>query len=335
MRQFILVIVAIAVLMPAITQASSVVVEPKLVNRAIRKGGVFDELQVRLTNNSDDMEFVYAHVHNIDIGGASQFVNKSGLSRSESLANWVFITRGQIELPPKKATNVPLRVSVATAAVPGSYYAVVFFDNIGYDDVNRMPPIGSDNLMLLNILVKTDSVTIATLSSFRQTKRIFFKPPIGLQFDFKNEGNTDVVMQGELVVFNSLGAEIDTIPINAEKFATEAGKDGSVVFEWFPPTKIAKYKAVLLAKYGKDQLIQDTLFVWYIPKMIMVSILFFLILWLIGYVYVQKLNDEKSEEKNWKKKSDESFVHRHPLMRSPHMNKRLMRQMRDVRQPKI
>lgn len=238
---------------------------------------VFDEkAQIReilkrsitLTNNTNRRLSVYTFVNNIDvIDGEQEFEeNRSAANISESLANWIEITRGVIELDPGQTRQIPFLIHVSVYADPGIHHAQIAF---GWGSTKRDAKERSERepKVIINVEAEDDSKEVLQLSSFIPEKTFFLNSIASFSYLFENIGNRALSPDGEIRIYNRRGEEVGAVGVNGDDAELLPNKESQLVSTWQSEGKFGRYKAILDVEYGNKQrgTVQDTIFFWIIP----------------------------------------------------------------------
>ena len=82
--------------------------------------------KIILTNKSDVKLNVYTFVNNIlATTGEAKFLDPGTADYSSSLANWISISRGVLELAPGEKKEIDFSIEVNMRAKPGIYHAII------------------------------------------------------------------------------------------------------------------------------------------------------------------------------------------------------------------
>src|SRR5437868_4371474 len=116
MKRFASIILMIFLIVPLAAHASALSVTPEIIDL---KGQARDIIRksITLNNPTGQMLSVYASVNNISgFNQKEKFIDPSLADQSSSLANWIQITRGVIQLAPHATQDIPLEVGVNVQA---------------------------------------------------------------------------------------------------------------------------------------------------------------------------------------------------------------------------
>ncbi len=264
-------------------KAEGVTVLPVVANEKAKPRDIIKK-ELLLTNNTEQHVSVYITVSNIDpMSGDQIAVSPLEADLSTSLANWVEITRGVIELEAGESRKVPYLVHVNLSAKPAAYFARISF----HQGQNRAKAEAAQAVaeLILNLEVEDDANERLQLGGFMSEDPIVVSDVVNFSYMLENVGNRLVQPRGSIRIFNRRGEEVGSVPLNAdgEEITPESRRE--LAAAWTASGRFGKYKAFLDLEYGEDQLasVQDTVYFWIFPwKEILVSLGGVLVLAIIG-----------------------------------------------------
>jgi uncharacterized membrane protein len=104
-----------------------IVITPTIIDQKVKARDIL-EFSVKIMNNTGSKVDLYPIVNDISVKeGKQEFIEPSLLDKSTSLARWIQISRGVIELWPGQTKEIPFSIHVNLNAKPGKYYAVIIF----------------------------------------------------------------------------------------------------------------------------------------------------------------------------------------------------------------
>ncbi|KKS84321.1 MAG: hypothetical protein UV60_C0023G0005 [Parcubacteria group bacterium GW2011_GWA2_43_11] len=240
--------------------------------------------EVIVTNNTDQRLDVYISVENIDpTEGAQEFVGPGASDLSTSLANWVEITRGVIELDPRESRKIPYLIHVNVSAKPGSYYARLQFRE-GAERTEAEAGIEGSALML-NVEVEDNAIERLQLGNFMSEDGVVLGNSVAFSYLLENVGNRLLEPRGSIRIFNRKGEEVGSVPLNADGEEITPENKRQLAASWSAVGRFGKYKAFLDLEYGENQLasVQDTVYFWVFPwKEITAAMMGVLVLAVVG-----------------------------------------------------
>jgi len=214
-------------------------------------------LSVTLSNQLNRKISAYPTVYNIDpLDGKKSFHDPSRANLSTSLANWLLVPRGAVELLPGERRDFDFELRVNMSAIPGMYYAFVGFP-IGA--IRSEAEAQRENVpgTAVNVEVYENIVEQLNVASFASEGSFFSGSSISFSYAMQNAGDRAVVPEGEIRIYNRAGKEIASRPLNQEHTEVGAGKAFSAasVFDGF--LGYGRMKAVLeLAEYRISEAFQ-------------------------------------------------------------------------------
>jgi hypothetical protein len=237
-----------------------------------------------VTNNTDQRIDLYITVENVDPQkGVQGFQGPTEGDLSTSLANWVEITRGVIELGPQESRKIPYLIHVNLTAKPGSYFSELRFRD-GHTRAEAEAKEGGAVLML-NLEVLDDAMEKLQLGTFSTDDSVILGKNVGFSYLLENIGNRDIEPRGSIRIFNRKGEEVGSIPLNADGVEIAPDNKEQLASAWSASGRFGKYKAFLDLEYGENQLasVQDTVYFWVFPwKEILATLIGVLVLAIIG-----------------------------------------------------
>ena len=252
-----------------------IVVTPTIIDRKVEARDIL-ELSVKITNNTPFKVDLYPIVNDI--------------SPSTSLARWIEISRGVIELWPDQTKDIPLSVHVNLYAKPGKYYAVIIFAQGSTRAEAEAKALKLNQpQVLLNIEVEEHIIEKAQIQKFQTEKNFFLNFPVKFLLGIENTGNREIKPAGSIHIYNRRGEEVGSVNINQAQAAIVPQAYNLFENLWQSKKGFGQYKAVLAAEYGNEEKrdLQDTIYFWVLPWQFLVFfgsgllILIILLSWLI------------------------------------------------------
>ncbi|MBP9669334.1 MAG: hypothetical protein KBE09_03525 [Candidatus Pacebacteria bacterium] len=230
------------------------------------KAKVRDILKKSITikNIGDRKLNIYPAVNDVhpDEGEEDFVAAQDSLDRAASLANWIELSRGVIDLSPGEEKVIPFVVRVNLNALPGTYHANISFTEGG-------SRAGSNKVasLMVNLEVQSEVKEIMQLNKFFTDNVFFSGDDVLFNFQVENIGNQELSPTGEIRVYNRKGEEVASIDVNKEGKAVSPDQVAQLASVWSAAHGFGKYKAFLNVDYGKSQAasVQDTVFFWIIP----------------------------------------------------------------------
>ncbi len=264
--------------------------------------------ELLVTNNTNQRMDLYITVENVDPeNGDENFESPAISDLSTSLANWIEITRGVIELSPKESRKIPYLIHVNLTAKPGNYYARIKFGKGSKRSDAENKKDGAS--LMLNVEVVDNAKERLQLGNFITKKGIVFGDSASFSYILENIGNRDIEPRGSIRIFNRRGEEVGSVPLNADGKEISPDNKRQLAAAWNAAGRFGKYKAFLDLEYGENQLasVQDTVYFWVFPwKEIMVAFVGIMVLAVFGtYVIHMRAIAEPAYVKNRRKNKNE------------------------------
>ncbi len=258
-------------LLPSVSFANvSYQVAPLVIDAEVEARDIISKV-ITITNNGDQPVTVYPSVNNIsiDAGGTIQkFFSPVDSDRTVSLTSWIEISRMGIDLPIGGSKTVDLTLRINPNPVPGVYHAFVGF---GYgrnrDEAEAQVASGRAPGTILTVTLDDKKLEILKLSRFIIDRFVTGGENQAALYTIKNPGDEVLVPSGEIIFYNSKGAEVGNLPVNAEGKAIPPGEEYQFTAEVPVHGLFGKYKAFLNVEYGNNQQasVQDTSFFYVLP----------------------------------------------------------------------
>jgi hypothetical protein len=292
------------------TSTSDFSVSPVVTNEKAKPRDIIKK-ELLITNNTEQRIDLYITVENIDpTEGAQEFTSPAGSDLSTSLANWVEITRGVIELSPGEVRKIPYLIHVNLTAKPGNYYARIQFQKGATRAVAEASADAS--ALMLNVEVVDDANERLQLGNFMSEDGVVFGNSVSFSYLLENVGNRLIEPRGSIRIFNRRGEEVGSVPLNAEGEGITPENKKQLAAVWGATGRFGKYKAFLDLEYGENQLasVQDTVYFWVFPwKEIMVALGGVIVLAIVGtYIVHMRAIATPSHVRRQKQSFTEQFI---------------------------
>lgn len=251
---------------------------PAVINQKAKARDIIKE-QLTVTNQSDHVLNLYADVVDIHPEGEAPPPD----SLEASLARWIEVTRGVIELAPEESRTIPYLIHVNMRAVPGVYHARIRF-MVGTTKAQAKEYPGTTSL-LLTVEVEDDARERLELGGFVAEEPLVTAGNAGFNYKLENVGNRALTPRGEIRIFNRKGEEVGTVPINPDKKTIDASAKEQLAAVWDTAGRFGKYKAFLDIEYGENQLatVNDTVYFWVFPwKEVLFALIGIMVLAFLG-----------------------------------------------------
>lgn len=236
-----------------------------------------------IKNTDAFKHIVYPAVNNISAEtGRQEFLEPGRADQSASLANWIAVTRGGIELLPGEKKTIEFSLEVNLRAAPGMYHAVISFADQpgagGNDASLRRAPALAVNLEVIEEIKER-----LQLKKFIPDQLFFSAFPATFTTVILNNGNRRETPTGSIRIYNQNGREIASLPVNPGETEISIGSTASFPSVWDHGPRLGRFKALLNVSYGSVQpgTLQDTVFFWVVPWQKILAALAGLVLLLI------------------------------------------------------
>ncbi len=277
-------------LFPFVSRAASITVTPAVVDtKGLPRDIIKQSLQI--LNPSNQKQEIYIFVNNVSTQeGRQDFTDPAKADYSSSLANWLDITRGVIDLMPGQSVNIDYKISINLTAKPGMYHAIISFAT-GSTREDAQNNLAGGASVMVNAEVLEDARIEAQLKGFSASKDYFTSMPVRFRYNIENIGNRGVEPTGEIIVYNRRGQEIDSITLSSAGQVILPGQAANFEAQWQKPRLLGKYKAVLALKYGTNQAsgLNDTVYFWVLPWPAVLLVFLILIALLALSVFLRRL----------------------------------------------
>ncbi len=259
-------IVAGLLLSPVLAYANVVDITPVLIDLKGKPRDIFKET-ITLTNNTDHKMELYPSVNNVlPVDGQQQFTTAHDVAeQSGSLANWIELSRGVIELAPGEKRVINFIVRIDLRANPGLYHAAISFaEGWTRPDAKTNPPAGP---VTINLEVESDVREVMQLNKFTSDNMVFTGDDVLFNYQLQNIGNQELQPTGEIRIYDRKGTEVAAVDVNREGKNVSPDQTAQLASVWSAAKGFGKFKALLTVNYGKGQTaaVQDTVYFWIIP----------------------------------------------------------------------
>lgn len=222
---------------------------------------------ISITNTSSRKLQLFPSVNDVSRqDGAQPFsAAQNSADLSASLANWIELSRGVIELTPGEQINIPLTIHPNRNAIAGMYHAEISFsEGTTRDQATAKAPLAT---VAVNVEVREDIKELLQLNRFSTGTFFLSGDDVRFNYNLENIGNNDVQPHGEIRVYDKTGTEVASIDVNKEGKSISPEQTAQLASVWSGAQGFGRYKALLTVYYGKNQTasVQDTVFFWVVP----------------------------------------------------------------------
>ncbi len=274
--------------------ANSVVVSPSIIDETAKARDIF-KYKIKIKNNKENKVDLYAAVSDIVEGAGIQgVVSPSSLSRESSLAKWILIKRGRLEVEAGGEIEVDLEIKVNMSALPGKYHAVIGFAEAS-NRSQANSKLRTSPQVFINMEVKDEIVEKAQLIEFVSEKNMFTAYPAKLSLEIKNLGNSYVNPKGSVYIYDRRNTLVGQVEANPENEEIKPEQSKVFKIDWsHDQGKMGRYKARMEVEYGNKSIrdLQETVYFFVFPVryMIIFGVGLFLITFLLTYILLKKMH---------------------------------------------
>ncbi len=248
----------------------SYTVSPLVIDEKVEPRDIIEKV-ITLKNTGDTPATIYPTVNNISLtegGTVEEFLPQVMSDQTTSISAWIEISRAGIDLKAGESKTVKLTLRINPNVKAGEYHALVGFPYGGNRDIaERMLKNGDAPGTIVTVSIEDKKTTVLKLSRFLVDRFVTSKNNSAAAYTIKNPGDEPLVPGGEIVLYDSTGKEVGTLPVNPEHVEIPVG--GEHTFEGAVPIDdlFGKYKAFLSVEYGKGNIasVQDTAFFYVLP----------------------------------------------------------------------
>lgn len=230
---------------------------------------------ISITNTSQRKLNLYPAVNNVTPQEGQEVFESSHSAddQKDSLANWIEISRGVIDIKPGETKEIPFVIRVSLNALPGTYHAdISFYEGPTLADAQAGRPLA---VTTVNTEVQADIKESMQLNKFITDSFFFSGDDVLFNYQLENIGNQELKPKGEIRIYDRKGREVASIPVNAEGKSFTPDQAAQLASAWSAAKGFGKFKAFLNIDYGNNQngSLQDTVFFWIIPWQQLAAIL--------------------------------------------------------------
>lgn len=251
---------------------------------------------IKIVNTSERKLNLYPSVNNVHkTEGEQAFAPAlTGDDRKESLANWIELSRGVIELSPGEEKEIPFVIRINVTAVVGSYHAVISFSEGGArTDAEAAGALGE---VMVNVEVQDDVKEILQLNKFGTDNFFLAGDDVLFEYNLENIGNQELQPKGEVRIYNRRGEEVAAVPVNGDGKTISPDQMAQLASVWSGAEGFGRFKAFLTVDYGKVQTasVQDTVYFWVVPwKQLLMLVTVTFVMLLIFAFYFHRWFEER------------------------------------------
>ncbi|HEU0051226.1 MAG TPA: hypothetical protein VFQ60_04190 [Patescibacteria group bacterium] len=190
---------------------------PAINDISLQPGGIYSGI-ISVMNDTDAEETYYLSIQKFLPKGDAGQEEFLPIWETSGLPKWIYLNAPSVTLKAGESRSVPFTIRVPANAVPGGYYAALFFSN-------RPPIMGpqgrvvtgarTGSLILLTVegrLVKKLALQSFALETATQLRSL----PAGFETVLENQGNIHVIPDGKITIKNYFGYTAAVLPLNPD-----------------------------------------------------------------------------------------------------------------------
>lgn len=248
--------------------ASELTVTPVVIDEKAKPGDILNET-ITITNATNHVLGIYPEVNDVhQTDGTQPFqAAQNAVQASDSLSNWIELSRGLIQLDPGESKAVPFIIRVTNNAVTAPYHATVTFG----DGMTGDGPSGSSKHPLgtvtVNLDLQREVKELMQLNKFVADNVVFSGDDVLFKYQLQNIGNQELDPKGEIRIYDRKGEEVASVDVNRDGKVVSPDQVAQLASVWAGASGFGKYKALIDVTYGKNQVasVQDVAYFWVIP----------------------------------------------------------------------
>ena len=269
MRSILSALIICSIVAPGIVLAETspyLSITPAVIDEKAKPRDILHE-SITLTNTTDHLLNLFPSVYDVSTVNGQEIYSyaKDASDLAASLANWMEISRGAIELSPGQSKVIPLTIRVNLNARPGQYHAQISFsEGSTLDDARSRRSLTAASI---NLEIQADIKEIMQLGSFSSDNIVLAGDDVVFKYKLQNIGNQELQPTGDIRIYNRKGEEVASVDVNKAGKLISPDKETQLASVWSGASGFGKFKALLTINYGKGQSasVQDTVFFWIIP----------------------------------------------------------------------
>lgn len=289
---------------PFVTSASEYSVRPFLIDVELEPRESIEET-VTLTNGYSTRKLVvFATVNEItidDVGEIREFVSPVMTDRANTITSWIEVTRGRIEIEPGEKLEVPLLVTAHHDAEPGEYHAFIGFVPASKRfQAEQAAMEGEADGVILKVTIPDQRKDSVKINSFRIDRFVVGETDRTVEIEIENLGDLPARPTGEVIFYNSRGAEVAAAPVNETGTTLAPGESALLTADIPVEDSLGRYKANVNLTYGVNQRanLYDTAFFYLMPThlMLMLGVGMFFVVLLVAILFRRVLAYQEFDE---------------------------------------
>jgi hypothetical protein len=249
-------LVIFAVFLPGLADAADLNIRPFLIDKTVEPREFLQE-QVSITNNTNRKLNVYATVNEITVdkeGEILAYESPIMTDRTKTIASWVEVKRGRIEIQPGETEAVDLGFRIHPNAVPGEYHVFIGFGAAEKRfQAVEAARAGELDGVIVKLTIEDKRTEYLRISGFIIDRFVTSAADKKVEIELENLGDVPATPQGEIIFFTSNGEEIDAIPVNTDLLMVPPGETVTITSELPLGNQLGRFKANLALQYGETQ----------------------------------------------------------------------------------
>lgn len=246
--------------------SSELSVTPVVIDEKAKPRDILKKV-ILIKNISNRKLDLYPSVNNVNPDKGTEGFTTAGNSEalSNSLANWIELSRGVIEIDPGEQKAVSFIVRINFNAVPDSYHALITLtEGETRTEADKRPPLAT---ITVNVEVQDDIKELLQLKGFKTETFFLSGDDVLFNYELQNIGNQNLEPRGEIHIYDRKGSEVATLEVNRERKNVSPDQASQLASIWTAVEGFGRYKALLTVDYGSAQAasVGDTVFFWIIP----------------------------------------------------------------------
>lgn len=257
MKVFVVALALVAMVGPSLVAASEISIRPFLIDKTLVPRESASEV-IRLQNDyAVRKAVIFATVNEITVGtdgDIKQFVSPVMTDRTNTVTSWIKIQRGRIEVPAGETVDVPLTISVHPHAQPGEYHLFIGLVEARNRSVAEERALAGDAPgVVVKVTIDDERVDSMRVASMQVDRFITNPEQQHVAVTVANAGELESAPSGELVFYNSRGAEVAAVDVNTQGATIKPGDEKTFSVPVPFDDDLGRFKANLTMRYGKNQ----------------------------------------------------------------------------------
>ncbi len=275
--------------------SSELSVTPVVIDEKAKPRDILKKV-ILVKNISNRKLDLYPSVNNVnpDKGTEGFTTANNSDALSNSLANWIELSRGVIEIEPGEQKAVSFIVRINFNAIPDSYHALITLtEGETRAEADKRPPLAT---ITVNVEVQDDIKELLQLKGFTTETFFLSGDDVLFNYELQNIGNQNLEPRGEIHIYDRKGSEVATLEVNRERKNVSPDQASQLASIWTAVDGFGRYKALLTVDYGSAQAasVGDTVFFWIIPwKQLIALTIISLLLIVATALYVHRWFEQR------------------------------------------